>query len=71
MMLVENENNLVSKEVIIERYWSKNTRSDENMASTISKLRNVLNSVGCTFNITKRSDYYKLDYVEKKLPHFS
>ena len=45
----------------------------ENMASTISKLRNVLNSVGCTFNITKikGSDYYKLDYVEKKPSQFS
>ena len=66
MMFVENENNLVSKEVIIERYWSKNTRSEENMASMISKLRNVLNSVGCTFNITKikGSDYYKLEYVD-------
>lgn len=73
MMLVKNENNLVSKEVIIERYWSKNTRSEENMASMISKLRNVLNSVGCTFNITKikGSDYYKLEYVEKRLPQFS
>ena len=39
MMLVENENNLVPKDVIIERYWSKNTRSEENMASTIFKLR--------------------------------
>ena len=68
LMLIENENNLVLKDNIKNTYWSKTTRAEENMASTISKLRAELEKVGCTFNIPKikGSDYYNLKYIDKE-----
>jgi hypothetical protein len=64
-MFLQNDGHLVEKNAIKEALWPDNQyTANQNLMSTMSKLRSYLKEVDCAFNVVtkKGDDYYELKY---------
>lgn len=67
LMFLRSDEHRVEKDTLKETLWADNQyTANQNLMSTINKIRNYLKEVNCTFNIvTKKGDeYYELKYIQ-------
>ena len=67
LMFLRSDEHRVEKNTLKETLWADNQyTANQNLMSTINKLRNYLKEADCTFNIVtkKGDDYYELKYKQ-------
>lgn len=67
LMFLQNDEHKVEKNVFKETLWPDNPiTANQNLMSTINKLRNYLKDADCTFNVVtkKGDDYYDLKFMQ-------